>query len=59
MGWDPKDQSMGYDMTSLQTVPCHIAGMLASPCWKGNLFKQFDKFEGHVGVGLHLHSVGM
>ena len=23
---------MGYDMTSLQTVPCHIAGMLALCC---------------------------
>ena len=22
----------GYDMTSLQTVPCHIAGMLALSC---------------------------
>ena len=28
MDWDPEGQSSGYDMTSLQTVPCHIAGML-------------------------------
>ena len=26
---DQEGQSSGYDMTSLQTVPCHIAGMLA------------------------------
>ena len=38
MDRDPEDQSRGYDMTSLQTVPCHIAGMLALPCWKRKLF---------------------
>ena len=26
---DPKGQSRGYGMTSLQTVPCHIAGRYA------------------------------
>ena len=31
---EPEGQSRGYDMTSLQTVPCHIADMLASSCWK-------------------------
>ena len=28
MDRDLEGQSSGYDMTSLQTVPCHIAGML-------------------------------
>ena len=28
MDRDPEGQSRGYDMTSLQTVPCHIAGIL-------------------------------
>ena len=32
MDLDLECQSMGYDMTSLQTVPCHIAGMLALSC---------------------------
>ena len=32
---------MGYDMTSLQTVPCHIAGMLALSCWMRKLFQTF------------------
>ena len=32
MGWDPEVQSRGYDMTSLQAVPCHIAGMPALSC---------------------------
>ena len=26
--WDLKGQSRGYDMASLQTVPCHIAGIV-------------------------------
>ena len=38
---DPKGLSRRYDMTSLQTVPCHIAGMmgllLALSCWKKKL----------------------
>ena len=38
MDLDPKGQSRGYEMTSLQTVPWHIAGMLALPCWKRKLF---------------------
>ena len=29
---DLERQSRGYDMTSLQTVPCHIAGMLVLSC---------------------------
>ena len=38
MDLDLECQSMGYDMTSLQIVPCHIAGMLALSCWKRKLF---------------------
>ena len=26
---DPEGQSRGYDMTSLQTIPCHIADLHA------------------------------
>ena len=29
MDRDPEGQLRGYDMTSLQTAPCQIAGMLA------------------------------
>ena len=32
--WDLKGHSRGYDMASLQTFHCHIAGMLALSCWK-------------------------
>ena len=32
MDRDPEGQSRGYDMTSLQTVPCHIASMLEMSC---------------------------
>ena len=32
MGRDSEGQSSGYFMTSLQTVPCHIAGMLELSC---------------------------
>ena len=32
MDEDLEDQSSGYDMISLQTVPCHIAGMLGLSC---------------------------
>ena len=35
---DPEGQSRGYNMISMQTVPCHIAGMLALSCWKRKLF---------------------
>ena len=38
MDWDMEGQSSGYDMTSLQIVSCHIAGMLALSCWKSKLF---------------------
>ena len=34
MDGDPEGQSRGYDITSLQTVPCHIAGMLILSYWK-------------------------
>ena len=37
-GSDPDGQSRGYDITSLQTLPCHIAGMLALSCWKRKLY---------------------
>ena len=30
--WDLKGQSRGYDMASLPTVPCHIAGMMVLSC---------------------------
>ena len=36
--WDLKGQSRGYDMASLQTVPCHIAGMMVLSCWKREMF---------------------
>ena len=52
---DQEGQSRRYDMTSLQTVPCYIAGMLALSC----LNRKSDKFAGQVGEGLHLHSVGL
>ena len=32
MDRDPEGQLRGKGMTSLQTVPCHIAGMLALSC---------------------------
>ena len=35
---DLERQSRGYDMTSLQTVPRRIAGMLAFSCLKRKLF---------------------
>ena len=31
---NPEGQSRGYDMTSLQTVPCHITGMRVLSYWK-------------------------
>ena len=33
-GLRPGRPVKGYDKASLQTVPCHIAGMLALSCWK-------------------------
>ena len=35
---DPEDQSRGYEMPSLQTVPCNIEGMGALSYWKKNMF---------------------
>ena len=32
MDREPEGQSIGFDMTSMQTVPCHIAGMLELSC---------------------------
>ena len=46
-------------MISLQTVTWHIAGMMALLAGRENCFQQSDKFAGHVGEGLHLHSVGL
>ena len=37
MDKDPEGQSSEYDMTSLQTVPCHIAGMLELSCVSNSL----------------------
>ena len=34
MDQDPEGQSMGYDMTNLQTVPGHSAGMGVLLYWK-------------------------
>ena len=59
MDRDPKGQSRWYAMTSLQTVPCQIAGILALSGWKRNCFHQSDTFAGHVGEELHLHSVDL
>ena len=59
MDWDPEGQSRGYDMTSMQTVPGHIAGMLAVSCWKRKLFPKSDRLGEHVGKGLHPHCVGL
>ena len=62
MDLDLEGQSRGGGggaITSLQTVPWHIAGMLALFCWKRYFSKQSDKYAGHVGEGLHLHSIGM
>ena len=59
MDWDPEGQSRGYDMASLQTVPCHSAGILALSSCKRKCFQQSDKFAGYVGEGLHLHRVGL
>ena len=38
MDGDPEDESSGYDMTSLQIVPCHIAGIGALSFWRRELF---------------------
>ena len=38
MDRDQEGRSSGYDMTRLQTVPCHIAGMLALSCRKRKWF---------------------
>ena len=38
MDRDPEGQSRWYDMTSLQTVPCHIASMEALTWGKKKLF---------------------
>ena len=60
-GWSIEDGSgsgkpvKGYDMTSLQTVPCHSAGMGALPCWKENCFRQSDRLAAHVGP----YSIGL
>ena len=58
MDQDLKGQSRGYDMNSLQTVPCHIAGMVTLSYRKLKCF-QSDKLAGHVGERLHPHSVGL
>ena len=56
---DLEGQSRGHDLTSLQTVPCHIADMLALSCWKKNGFQQSDRLSEHVGEGLHQRIVGL
>ena len=59
MDQDPKGQSRWNDMTSLKTVPCHIASMVALTRWKRKLFQKSERFAGLVGEGLHPHSVGL
>ena len=58
-GLGPRRPVKGYDMTILQTVLCHIAGMGALCYWIRKFFKQSDRLAGHVGEGLRPHSVGM
>ena len=41
MDWDLGGWSRSYDMASLQTVPCHIAGKLVLSCLKRKLFQTF------------------
>ena len=53
-GWPVKS----VDMTSLQRVPCHIAGIGHCPAGRENGFQQSDRLTGHAGEGLHPHSVG-
>ena len=51
MDRDPEGQARGYDMTSLQTVPCHIAGMVHCLTGRENCFQRSDRLAGH-SVGL-------
>ena len=51
MGQDPEGQTKWYNMSSLQTVPYHIALF----CWN----QHSDKLVEHVGEGLHPHSIGL
>ena len=46
MDRDPEGQSRWYDMTSLQTVPFHIASMVALNCWKRKLFQIYRRTGG-------------
>ena len=52
MDGDSEGQSRGYDITSLQTVPCHIVGMESFSCLKRNCFQQSDRLARHVGEDL-------
>ena len=52
--WDLKGQSWGYDMASLQLQASWYCLAGREKC-----FEQCDKYAGHVGAGLHLHSVGL
>ena len=47
----------GYDMINFQTVPYHIAGVSHCLAGRENCFQQSDRWAGHVGEGLHPHSV--
>ena len=59
MDWDLEGLSRGFGMTSMQTVPCLLEGMLALSCWKRIFFQQSDKFAGHASEGLYLHRVSL
>ena len=46
MDQDPEGQLRGCGMTTLQTVPGHIAGILALSCWKRKLFPSRINLQG-------------
>ena len=57
--WDLKGQSRGITWPA-----CKQSLAILQVCWyclagREKCFLQCDKFAGHVGEGLHLHSVGL
>ena len=57
---DLEGQSKGYDMTSLQTVPYHIAGV--GSCivlLEEKIVSESDRLARHVGEGLLLCRTGL
>ena len=50
---DSEGQSRGYEITSLQTIPCHIVGMQAFFCLKRKLYLAvgwFGRTCGHIAL---------